>query len=110
MNRKIIISFLLLISLSLGYQKMIIPMDVNQTNHLKAYGIAFSSLKNNLKVEWLLNYRGGSFLIDLSNTVQKQCMLKNVYYEELSIEEISMIYATIEEENMEIVILFILIQ
>ena len=105
MNRKIIISFLLLISLSLGYQKMIIPMDVNQTNHLKAYGIAFSSLKNNLKVEWLLNYRGGSFLIDLSNTVQKQCMLKNVYYEELSIEEISMIYATIEEENMEIVIL-----
>ena len=68
MNRKIIISFLLLISLSLGYQKMIIPMDVNQTNHLKAYGIAFSSLKNNLKVEWLLNYRGGSFSFAATKT------------------------------------------
>ena len=64
-------------------------MDVAQTNHLKSYGIAYWSLKNNTKVEWLLNYRGGSFLLNFSNQIKKECLLKSVYYEELSIEEIS---------------------
>tara|TARA_B110000014_G_scaffold264230_1_gene264285 strand:- start:2484 stop:3737 length:1254 start_codon:yes stop_codon:yes gene_type:complete len=86
-------------------QKILIPMDVAQTNHLKSYGIAYWSLKNNTKVEWLLNYRGGSFLLNFSNQIKKECLLKSVYYEELSIEEISTIYATIEDENMEVVIL-----
>jgi len=86
-------------------QKILIPMDVAQTNHLKSYGIAYWSLKNNTKVEWLLNYRGGSFLLNFSNQIKKECLLKSVYYEELSIEEISAIYATIEDENMEVVIL-----
>ena len=80
-------------------------MDKNQTNHLKAYGIAFSSLEMNNKVDWLLNYRGGSFVFDVSKQIQKECLLKNVYCELLSIEEISMIYSMIEQENMELVIL-----
>ena len=105
MKQKNIILILFFISFCFPYQKILIPMDVNQTNHLKAYGIAYSSLENNSQVEWLLNYRGGSFLIDLSNKIKKECLLKNVTYKELSIEDISMIYATIEEENMEIVVL-----
>jgi hypothetical protein len=44
-------------------------MDAYQTNHLKAYGVSFSSLKKNIKVDWLLNYRGGSFLVDFSNRI-----------------------------------------
>jgi len=80
-------------------------MDSYQTNHLKAYGVSFSSLKKNIKVDWLLNYRGGSFLVDFSNRIERECMLKNVYFEKISIEEISIIYSIIEENNMEIVTL-----
>jgi hypothetical protein len=43
---------------------ILIPMDDTQTNHLKAYGVAYKVLLQNLDVKWLLNYRGGSFLID----------------------------------------------
>ena len=50
-------------------QKVLIPMDEEQNDHLKAYGIAFLSLKNNNTVNWLLNYRGGSFLLDLNNNM-----------------------------------------
>ena len=48
-----------LISYSIA-QKIIIPMDQTQNDHLKAYGIAYFSLTKNINVEWLLNYRGGS--------------------------------------------------
>ena len=45
--------------------RLFIPMDARQqTNHLKAYGIAFAALKNNKPVYWLLNYKGGSFVMD----------------------------------------------
>ena len=100
-----IITILIFISFYYPYQKILIPMDINQSNHLKAYGISYSALKNKNQVEWLLNYRGGSFLIDFSNQIKKECLLKDVKYEEVSIEDISMIYASIEEENMEIIIL-----
>ena len=55
--------FLYIISFSLG-QKIMIPMDQAQNDHLKAYGIAYYSLTKSINVEWLLNYRGGSFLFD----------------------------------------------
>ena len=65
--------------------KILIPMDDSQTNHLKAYGVAFSSLEKQNKVEWLLNYRGGSFIINLDNSIKRECLLKNVLFETLSI-------------------------
>ena len=43
--------------------RILVPMDDSQTNHLKAYGVAFWVLENGVEVEWLLNYRGGSFLM-----------------------------------------------
>lgn len=43
--------------------QLLIPMDEAQKNHLKAYGIAYWVLENNLEVQWLLNYRGGSFMM-----------------------------------------------
>ena len=85
--------------------KILIPMDDSQTNHLKAYGVAFSSLEKQNKVEWLLNYRGGSFIINLDNSIKRECLLKNVLFETLSIEKISVIYSMLEQENMELVIL-----
>ena len=79
----------LFVNFTFSLNKILIPMDENQTNHLKAYGIAFSSLKKQNKVEWLLNYRGGSFIIDVNENTKRECLLKNVLYESLSIEKIS---------------------
>src|SRR6266849_8733444 len=49
---------------SANAQKILIPMDLKQTDHLKAYGIAYWALTKNIDVDWLLNYRGGSFMVD----------------------------------------------
>ena len=105
MNKINMIIIFILINILLTNQKMIIPMDESQSNHLKAYGIAYSYLKNGYKVEWLLNYRGGSFLLDISEQIKRNCNLKGVTYEELNVEEISMIFSNIEEYNMEIILL-----
>ena len=59
-------------------QKILIPMDNTQTDHLKAYGIAFLNLKKSIDVEWLLNYRGGSFLFDDYSDIKTWLIL--IYY------------------------------
>ena len=56
----------------------------NQQNHLKAYGIVFFSLQNNVKAKWLLNYDGGAFLIENSEAVIKECKIRGVSYQEIS--------------------------
>jgi len=63
---------------------ILIPMDDKQSNHLKAYGIAFLVLEKGLNVEWLLNYRGGSFMIDYLPTILEECTVRGVTYEALS--------------------------
>jgi hypothetical protein len=55
-------------------------MDNTQSNHLKAYGIAFWVLKNEVTMEWLLNYRGGSFLIPQAPTIEKECTIRGVSF------------------------------
>jgi hypothetical protein len=55
-------------------------MDDQQTNHLKAYGIAFLSIENEINVKWLLNYKGGSFLIKSNNFIENECKTRNVAY------------------------------
>ena len=60
-------------------QKLIIPMDLSQTNHLKAYGLAFSILKDNTNIDWVLNYRGGSFMIDSNDNIIQECILRGIY-------------------------------
>jgi len=52
-----------------------------QKDHLKAYGIAFWTLENDLTVDWLLNYRGGSFLIENHSQIEKECIIRGVSYE-----------------------------
>ena len=55
-------------------------MDKNQQNHLKAYGIAYYAIERDIKVDWLLNYQGGSFLIKQNLDIEKECKLRNVSY------------------------------
>ncbi|MAR99638.1 MAG: asparagine synthetase B [Flavobacteriales bacterium] len=60
---------------------LLIPMDDTQTNHLKAYGIAYWVLENQQEVDWLLNYRGGSFLIKNQSLIEKECKIRGVSYQ-----------------------------
>jgi len=60
---------------------VLIPMDETQSNHLKAYGIAFWVLENEIEVYWLLNYRGGSFMIKNYKTIEDECIIRGVSYE-----------------------------
>ena len=86
-------------------QKILIPMGDEQNDHLKAYGIAFLALKNNNTVNWLLNYKGGSFLLDLNKNLEQDCTLRGVTYYKVNGSQINNIYKTIEENNMEVVLL-----
>jgi len=57
-----------------------IPMDESQSNHLKAYGIAFYAIERDVKVDWLLNYQGGSFMIKQHSAIEEECNIRGVSY------------------------------
>ncbi len=80
-------------------------MDDTQKDHLKAYGIAFWALQNELEIHWLLNYRGGSFLIPASKTLTKECDIRGISYEIIGDAAASNILAEISnpEANMDAV-------
>ena len=82
-------------------QFILIPMDLKQTDHLKSYGMAYWILEQNVNVEWLLNYRGGSFLFPHSSIFESECRLRGIFFETISSVQVNSIYATIEENNME---------
>ena len=100
-----ILIFVILLFNILRAQFILIPMDLKQTDHLKSYGIAYWILERNVNVEWLLNYRGGSFLFPQSSIFESECRLRGIYYETISSVQVNSIYATIEENNMEKVLL-----
>ncbi len=102
---KIFTLTMLLLNFLIGQTKILIPMDLEQSDHLKAYGITFNALKDNLTADWLLNYRGGSFLIDYSEKLSLQCRVKGVNFEQISTQQAAEIYAFVqsEEQNMEVV-------
>ncbi|MFH0761833.1 MAG: asparagine synthetase B [Bacteroidota bacterium] len=77
----LLFSFCLLISKPLYSSYALIPMDKTQTNHLKAYGVAYSALVKGVTMEWLLNYRGGSFLIPFYTDLDQECLLRGVRIE-----------------------------
>jgi hypothetical protein len=79
--KKQILLLVFLLSFSFSHASYIlINMDDQQTNHLKAYGIAFLSIENEINVKWLLNYKGGSFLIKSNNFIENECKTRNVSY------------------------------
>ncbi|EGV42440.1 asparagine synthetase B [Bizionia argentinensis JUB59] len=83
-------------------------MDANsQKNHLKAYGITYWTLDNQLKVNWLLNYRGGSFLLPDSERIRRECQIRGVSFEVLSNAKAEAILNEISSpsKNMESVVL-----
>ena len=84
--KKILIALcFLMISNSIWASFIYIPMSHdNQRNHLKAYGIVYFALNNGLKAKWLLNYDGGSFLIENNTTIENECKIRGVSYQIIS--------------------------
>ena len=73
------------IQLNTAYaDKLLIPMDATQKNHLKAYGISYYVLGQEKEVEWLLNYKGGSFLMDDYENIERECLLRGVSFTTMS--------------------------
>ncbi|MEO0071704.1 MAG: asparagine synthetase B [candidate division WOR-3 bacterium] len=91
--------------LTLAQQMVLIPMDLTQTDHLKAYGIAYRLLQRGQRVEWLLNYRGGSFLFPEEAQAVKECRLQGVQFEPVSPAKLVQIRQTIEANNMASILL-----
>lgn len=80
-------------------QKILIPMDLKQTDHLKAYGIAYWALTKNIEVDWLLNYRSGSFMLDGLDAVATECRIRGVAFEQINGGRAAQIYAEVQDEN-----------
>ena len=75
---------LLFIALHAGAVSLLIPMDDMQKDHLKSYGIAYWVLEQNIEVKWLLNYRGGSFLMQHYPEIENECVIRGVSFEVIS--------------------------
>ncbi len=84
---------------------VLVPMDEAQTDHLRAYGIAYHVLERGRDVEWLLNYRGGSFLTADAGDLRVECRLRGVSYEELDGAQQASIRAEMDAANMEVILL-----
>lgn len=84
---------------------ILIPMDEEQKNHLKAYGITYWALKNGLETDWLLNYRGGSFLMKYTQSMESECKIRGISYEVISDGKVNLILTEITDPsvNMEMV-------
>ncbi len=99
MKRWCVVLVFALAGSALAQPKVLIPMDLTQTNHLKAYGVAFWVLEKNGQVDWLLNYRGGSFLIDQAEPVARECRVRGVSFESLSAGQAAQVLADVQRED-----------
>ena len=84
---------------------ILIPMDDDQKDHLKSYGIAFWVLKNGEEVDWLLNYRGGSFMTKYDQKVEEECKIRGVSYEVIADAKVNEIITEVSDPsvNMDVV-------
>jgi hypothetical protein len=75
-------------------------MDEDQKNHLKAYGITYWALKNGLETDWLLNYRGGSFLMKYTQAMESECKIRGISYEVLADGKVTMILNEVTDPSV----------
>jgi hypothetical protein len=83
--------------------QLLIPMDMQQKNHLKAYGIAYFALQKGVEIKWLLNYRGGSFMMEMHKELETECVVRDVSFEVIAEAQASLIISDIAraEVNMD---------
>ena len=99
------IVFIILFTVTSYASQILVPMDEKQQDHLKAYGAAYFLLENEITIEWLLNYRGGSFLTPHLVTIEEELLLKGISYEVIADGQANAIRNQIAnpEVNMEVV-------
>jgi len=106
--KRLLTVFIFLLAISAKANFILLPMDdVSQKNHLKAYGITYWALDKQYKASWLLNYRGGSFLLPDAPEIRKECQIRGVSFEPISDAEANQIFEEIASpsQNMETVVL-----
>lgn len=106
--KKLVIFFILFFSIQSYASYILIPMDAeSQREHLKAYGITYWVLERQQKVQWLLNYRGGSFLMPDVEEIRRECQIRGVSFELISTARAEQILEEIESpsRNMNAVLL-----
>ena len=79
---------------SLAAQRLLVPMDDGQTNHLKAYGLTYNAIKAGIQAEWLLNYRGGAFLLPDAPELRRRAALDGISTEPMPASKIGASSAT----------------
>lgn len=104
----LLLALFLMFSFSLKASYLLIPMDKTQTNHLKAYGIAYWILEKDVEIDWLLNYRGGSYLVQYNKIFENECVIRNVSYQVITDVQAESIRQQIAEPdvNMDILTLY----
>ena len=85
---KLFLSILLILNFIFS-QKLLIPMDNAQSDHLKSYGLIYWALEKKIDVEWLLNYRDGSFLINANNQLANEALIRGISYELINTNSIN---------------------
>ncbi len=93
---------LLLLSLtapSTSAQDLLIPMDEQQENHLKAYGAVYATLQDGQTVDWLLNYRGGAFLTTATETIQRELQVRGVSFTQVPAGQAATILSKVESDG-----------
>jgi len=97
--------FFIFVSTLAAQSKLLIYMDLQQTDHLKAYGITFNYLKDGETADWLLNYRGGSFLLNYSDKLAATCRIKGVAFDVITgaqtVDILSFVQS--DDQNMDVV-------
>lgn len=101
----LLLVLLLFLTKSLGATAILVPMDERQTNHLKAYGLSYWVLNNQVTLEWLLNYRGGSFLFPNLQSIEEELIVRGISYEMITDGQANAIKTQIADPatNMEVV-------
>ena len=98
--RKVLIFLVITLSSLSGFcSQILIPMDEKQTNHLKAYGIAYWVLTQDVEIDWLLNYRGGSFMMQYYQKFENELIIRGISYEIISDAQSNQIIATISSPS-----------
>ncbi|MEJ6735925.1 MAG: asparagine synthetase B [Flavobacteriales bacterium] len=104
-KKTIFLLFLTLLSFKVSATYLLIPMDNTQKNHIKAYGVAYWVLQNNVEIDWLLNYRGGSFMIKHIKKIEEELIIRGVSFEVIANVKSTTILSEISdpEVNMDVV-------
>ncbi|MDB4886290.1 MAG: hypothetical protein JWN79_1728 [Gemmatimonadetes bacterium] len=97
----VVLALLLAAAHPLGAQRLLVPMDDAQTDHLKAYGLTYNAMRSGIVAEWLLNYRGGSFLLPDAPEIRRQAALAGISVEPLNDATLSAVRREMAGGNME---------